>query len=193
MTAAIRFLGDVLVFFACTACVAAFVYLASCIAGLFLLLGGALWKLAFSQTFATRRGDKRRQLRGVGWKRSHVGCGQDDSKEKAMKRFIADFVGLCAILGFVYILVAAIVFDLWHPWMTDTEKTVYGARALTFQTVKYSEARPPREINSQRPWPADFLAARSKDADGTISSRLLAGGDEVSAMSAQAKQQKRRQ
>jgi hypothetical protein len=67
-----------------------------------------------------------------------------------MKRFIADLVGLFVILGFVYVLVAAVVFDLRHPWMTDTEKTVYGARALTFQTVEYSEARP-REINSKRP------------------------------------------
>jgi hypothetical protein len=42
MTAAIRFLGQILVFFACTACVAALVYLASCIAGLLFILGGAL-------------------------------------------------------------------------------------------------------------------------------------------------------
>jgi hypothetical protein len=88
--------------------------------------------------------------RGAGRKRGHVGCGQDDSKEKVMKRFIGDLVGLFAILGFVYVLVAAIVFDYRHPWMTDTEKVVYGPRALTFQTVRYSEARP-REINSQRP------------------------------------------
>jgi hypothetical protein len=67
-----------------------------------------------------------------------------------MKRFIGDLVGLFAFLGFSYLLVAAIVFEFRHPWMTDTEKSVYGARALTFQAVKYSEARP-REINSPRP------------------------------------------
>jgi len=42
MTAAIRFLGQVLVVFSFTACVAALVYIASCIAGLLFILGGLL-------------------------------------------------------------------------------------------------------------------------------------------------------
>jgi hypothetical protein len=42
MTAAIRFLGHVLVLSLFAACVVAFVYLASCIAGLLFLLGGVL-------------------------------------------------------------------------------------------------------------------------------------------------------
>jgi len=67
-----------------------------------------------------------------------------------MKRFIGNLVGLFAILGFIYVLSAAVVFDLRHPWMTDTEKLVYGPEALTFQTVEYSEARP-RETTSHRP------------------------------------------
>ena len=42
MTAAIRFLGQVLVVVSFAACFTALIYIASCIAGLLFILGGAL-------------------------------------------------------------------------------------------------------------------------------------------------------
>lgn len=47
-----------------------------------------------------------------------------------------------ALAAALYVVVATVTFALRHPWMTDTERTIYFPRALVFGSVDYSEARP---------------------------------------------------
>lgn len=54
-----------------------------------------------------------------------------------MKRPLAYALGLLV----AYALVASIVFQFRHPWMTETERFVYLPRALAFGSVDYAEAR----------------------------------------------------
>lgn len=57
-------------------------------------------------------------------------------------RNVQEWLILMAIIfPFAYLFAASAVFQLRHPWMTDTERMLYLYRALTWQSVDYDEAR----------------------------------------------------
>ena len=46
-----------------------------------------------------------------------------------------------AIASLLYVLTAVSVFSFRHPWMTQTERTLWFGRVLTFGTVTPEEVR----------------------------------------------------
>jgi len=55
---------------------------------------------------------------------------------------MTSFLKLLCLLVAAYCVVAGVVFEFRHPWMTETEAFLNFHKALQFQTVRYQDLRP---------------------------------------------------